>query len=156
MASSSPSTTATNWLIHASTKYQKSIYRTAEYKYRGTIRDLEEKLALAYGDIERLENEVCDALVKNEVLVNELNNMKLGIVNEPTEEAPVELITLKSPIALAPPEPPVILKIVKKRTRSKSPQLSIRESHAHVLVGTSNVLAPDPSFDQVKRSKRKK
>jgi len=75
MASSSPSTASLDWLLRATAKREKAIFRSVEYKYRNIIlglsariKELEDYAKRADSDIKRLENELFDEQKKKDEL----------------------------------------------------------------------------------------
>jgi len=100
MASLSPST-APDWLFRATTKLQKSIFRTAEFKYKTIIKDYEARIQQyekftkdAQADISRLETELFEQLELVSVLEG-----KLAIYTKPevaVKDVQTEIFKVKS------------------------------------------------------------
>jgi hypothetical protein len=60
MASIPPRTAPQNWLLRASTKYEKSIFRMAEFKYKSVIKNLENLLKAQEYELADQETKIFD------------------------------------------------------------------------------------------------
>jgi len=60
MASISPSTAPQNWLLRASTKLEKSIFRMVEFKYKTRIKNLEDMLKTREHELAEQETQIFD------------------------------------------------------------------------------------------------
>jgi len=98
MASLSPSTASNDWLLRATAKLKKSIFRMAEYKYKTKIKQLEKQVKEYDLDIDRLLHENILLEDKCEELEGKLNlftKPEVGIKDIQTEIFKVKPIVEK-------------------------------------------------------------
>jgi len=120
MASITPRTVAGDWLLRATTKLQKSIYRMAEHKYRSIIKGLEDERDENLDVKLKLENDLSQALKEIRKLKGETNYEKLEevheqeVVHEPKVVQDPEVFLVK----------PILGKIIVDATKQRKRELN--------------------------------